>query len=695
LDERRPSGDLPDDGPPETLALLEALRIHQVELETQNEELRQAHAELEASRALYFDLYDDAPVGYLTIDERGVVLQANLRAAGLFATERARLVGRQFSQFIARGDRKAYQQTRKRLLEDGERQACECQMLRRDDSRFWAWLEMRAAKAGGAPVCRVAIADITERKQLEGALHANVRLSADKLAAEDATRAKSQFLSAMSHEIRTPLNGVIGMTGLLMHTELTAEQAGYAGIVADSAEALLELVNNILDFSKIEAGKFELDELAFNLEGLIDDVLALMSFKAQEKSLEMACWYPAGAATHFVGDALRVRQVLMNLLANAIKFTHAGYVFVEVDTGAPVDGKCMVRLAIHDTGIGISQENQRRLFINFNQADASIGRRFGGSGLGLAISKQIVLAMGGDIGVKSQEGEGSTFYCTIPLKVDRGQSRPPLDNASLAGVAVLVCGQQVGRYVMAEWCRRWGMKVDQCDLGQMGQRLREQADGEGAWRMVIADGSYEALHEAVIEFSLSAGGVPPKLVLLTSDSAQKAKALPADAVLKTPVRAKVLWDKLRELLPNPAKPMLPSAQFSARRPGKLTVGRLGRVLVADDNSINQKLASALLAKLGCEVDTADNGAEAVEKVGLGGYELVFMDCVMPAMDGFEATSAIRKLAGKCAEVPIVALTASATTADRDKCLAVGMNDFLAKPVRSEDLAGVLRRWMGK
>jgi CheY-like chemotaxis protein len=357
----------------------------------------------------------------------------------------------------------------------------------------------------------------------------------------------------------------------------------------------------------------------------------------------------------------------------------------------------VVRLAIHDTGIGISPENQGRLFVNFNQADASIARRFGGTGLGLAITRQIVQAMGGEIGVTSREGEGSTFYCTLPLKVDPARRRlPPANTASLAGVPVLVCGgPRLGRHVIAEWCRRWGMRVEECVLGQLGYRLKSHAAGSSALQLVVAGGVCESLAQAVSSFQANAGRMPPKLLLLTSDPPEKARGLPADAVLATPVRAKVLSAKLRELILPQAHNHAMAQAACAPAIGQGTAGQqaAGKLLVADDNLINQRLACALLARLGYQVDTADTGAEAVEKVGLGGYALVFMDCVMPEMDGFEAASAIRQLAGKCAAVPIVALTASATTEDRAKCMAAGMNDFVAKPVRSEDLASALSKWL--
>ena len=694
-------GSLAPPVPADANVLLEELRIHQIQLEMQNEELRRAHAELEASRALFFNLYDLAPVGYITVSHAGMILQANIRAADLLAISRSSLVGRNFFRSIPAEGQDQYYLTRKRVLETGQSQVCELQMIRPQGPPFWARLEMSGGLEHGAPVCLIVIVDTTERHRLEDALHeANAQLALEKKAAEEATQAKSQFLSAMSHEIRNPLNGVVGMAGLLLQTELNDEQLSYARIVADSGEALLGLVNNILDFSKIEAGAFELEEAPFDLECLIEDVLDLMSFKAHEKSLELACWYPATVARRFIGDAGRLRQVLINFLSNAIKFTNAGHVLVEVEEAEAVAGKQPICLSVHDTGIGISKQNLGHLFTRFRQADSSITRRFGGTGLGLSIVKQIVERMGGELGVTSTEGQGSTFSCKIPLRIDTAAaaSAPPASSSSgegLAGVSVLVCGgQAVSRFVVSEWCQRWGMRVEQCDLGHLPGHLKSAAESANNFQLVIVDGSVNALFKATADFREHAGVPKPKLVLISADFLEQAKHLKADAIVSTPIRAKTIRQKLAELLPGggaaggsstrkPVECLPPPSPIAVRAP---------KVLVTDDNLVNQRLASALLAKLGCQVDTANDGEEAVAKVSSNEYELVFMDCVMPGMDGFAATAAIRHLANRGSSVPIVALTASATAADRDHCFAVGMNDFLTKPIRSDQLAACLTKW---
>ena len=418
-----------------------------------------------------------------------------------------------------------------------------------------------------------------------------------------------------------------------------------------------------------------------------------MSFKAHEKSLELTSWYPSDAPRRFVGDIGRLRQILMNFLSNAIKFTESGYVLVEVSAGELVAGKQFVRISVHDTGIGISKQNLSRLFKRFQQADTTITRRFGGTGLGLSIVKQIVEWMGGELKVDSMEGEGSTFSCSIPLKLDTSEYRAPVNSDRLAGLSVLVSGgQQIARFVVGEWCQRWGMHVQQCDLTALPRFLEAAANQARNFNLVIIDGSVNDLFKATADFRNCAGIPFSKLVFLSADSLQHAKHLKADAILSTPVRSKILFETLCELtLGTKAVPAsADSPPFPISQPVAV---HDAKVLVVDDNPVNQKLACALLAKLGCQVDTAGDGEEAVAKVNETQYGLVFMDCVMPGMDGFEATAAIRNLADRLrSTIPIVALTASATPEDRERCFAVGMNDFLTKPIRSGQLSDCLAKW---
>ncbi len=684
--------------------LLEELRLQKVELEQQNEALLHAQADLELSRCRYFDHYNLAPAAYITIGHDGNIREANLRAAKLFASPRQTLIGCNFSCHVAFRSQDSYYLKLQRLIASQSDQVCELEMVQSDGTPFWARLELLLAQEDDAQVCHIVLVDITERQRLELDLRqaneqlaqANAQLAQEKTIAEEATKAKSHFLSAMSHEIRTPLNGVVGMADLLLQTDLQGEQLNYARIVSQSAETLLLLVNDILDYSKIEAGRLELEHTEFDLETLIEDSLEIISFKAHEKSLELACWYPPDASRHFVGDPGRIRQVLMNFISNSIKFTPAGHLLVEVEAAEPMGDKCQVSISVHDTGIGLAKEHLDRIFVPFSQADLTITRRYGGTGLGLSIAKHLTEIMGGRIEVQSVEGEGSTFCCEIPLAVSRESFKPPLDTTCLNNLSVLVSGsQQISRFVIAEWCQRWGMKVEQCDMVRLPHHLSSIFRAGRALHLVIVDADAKTLLDQPVSFTSLSVTPTPKLVLLTSDSLAQLKDLAADAVLSAPVRSQILAKKLCDLCTT--SPMSASSRPPPVIPAQLPIHTQERlkVLVADDNVVNQKLTSALLARLGCDVDTACDGKEAVEKVRNGDYGLVLMDCVMPVMDGFEAALAIRNLAGKGERIPIVALTASATVEDRDRCLSVGMNDFLTKPVRPDQIASCLAKWTAK
>jgi PAS domain S-box-containing protein len=782
--------------------IVEQLRIQQVELEMQNEKLRRVRDDLEASHERFFDLYELAPVGYVTLDANGLVVQANLRAASLLGKTRSALRGRLFPEYAFGRDSDLCYEAYQRLKTAGEPQVCELRLRRAGDAPFWARLEMSLSQQ--KQLCLIVILDISERKlaeqrfdaflqhsplatsildeegryvdvnpammrhtersksgwvgrsifevwpagvrerlkrqhaqvlatnasissmetlplgnqsciqevihfpfqgprgkklvgcitfdmterlRLETALReANSQLATEKEAAEESTRAKSRFLSAMSHEIRTPLNGVIGMAGLLRDTPLNGEQQAQLRVVVDSSELLLRLVNDILDLSKIEAGKLELERSSFNLEDVVEDTLRLLSFAAREKSLELACWYPAEIPHQFSGDAGRIRQVLVNLISNAVKFTGAGHVVVEVEATAAPGGRWLVGIAVRDTGIGVPREKQGVVFDSFRQADASIFNRFGGTGLGLAIVKQIVELMGGTVSLSSVEGQGASFRCEIPLEAEGGAGEPVAD--VLQGVRVMICGTAGQRPpVTAKWCVRWGMQVSLCHAADS---LRQQVEKDGC-RLVILEGEPEAWREALAGVRSLGSGARPKVVLVSTGSAWSGDGV--DALLVSPLASRVLRQKIGELLGGAV--VQPLARMPEERGGDVRPETRWRVLVTDDNVVNQKVAAGLLARLGCEVDIADGGRAAIAKVSQKDYDVVFMDCVMPEMDGFETTVAIRKLAGKLGRVPIVALTASATTKDREKCLAVGMDDFLTKPIRVERLQACLVQWARK
>ena len=535
---------------------------------------------------------------------------------------------------------------------------------------------------------------------------------------QEAAEVKASFLATVSHELRTPMNGVIGMTGLLMDTEPSEEQQSYIETIRQCGEALLSLINDILEYGKIEAGKLELECIDFNLRTTVEDVLGQFAERAQTKGLEITGLVHAAVPTGLRGDPGRLRQILTNFVGNAIKFTDQGDVTVQAFLEQELDDKVIVRFEVTDSGIGIPPDVQARLFHPFTQADSSTSRKYGGTGLGLAISKQLIEQMGGQVGITSQSGHGSTFWCTAQFFKQTTSVLAIVPSAELTGRRVLIVDDnESNRMILHHLVTGWGMVDDLAQDAASAMNLIEQQAAHGvSYDVAIVDmlmPGKDGLQLAK-ELKIHPVGSLVRLVILTSlvqrGHAELARQAGFVAYLTKPARHDQLANCLRTVLelpglvstgqpaaiPAPAPPLITRHTLAE-------IGSAPRVLVAEDNLINQKLTVRMLEKLGYQSDVVENGRDALAALERGGYVAILMDCQMPILDGFGATKLIRQREADARastavdsptarHIPIMALTANAMQGDRERCLAAGMDDYLTKPIRKEELKGALERW---
>ncbi len=688
------------------------------------EEYRMAE-ELRKSESLFSSAFNSAAVGTALIDKQGKCVKINSALCQLVGISADEVIDTNFTKLVYMEDMD-FAKNKIEQLKSGELENIQFN-IRYTDKRgkiIWTLTNLSSIKDQNSSLFYILaqVVDIGEQKaaeellrqsnlQLEEAIEETRKL---KEAAEAASVAKSEFLANMSHEIRTPLNSIIGMIGLLLDTELSHEQKRYAETVRSSGEALLAIINDILDYSKIEAGRVELENVAFDLQNMIEDIASTMAQKAFEKHIELICAVPPNMHTHFSGDPARIRQILTNLISNAIKFTQEGEVVVGVSVIAETESKATLRFYVRDTGIGIPEEKKILLFQKFSQLDSSTTRKYGGTGLGLAISKQLVELMKGEIGVDSKEGKGSEFWFTITL-----QKAKPSDVSSaqfdldLSNIRILIVDDNPNnREILKAHLASWQMIVEEAASAKEAiAKLNNAVATEKPFRIAVLD-----MHMPEIdgeELGKRVKSSPDlqdiKLIMLSSlgvrTNINKLKEIGFDAVLTKPIRPREIKNAIMAALSNiPVATIIEPREEPIKEVRNLFAETRARVLLVEDNVVNQQVALGLLAKLGLSADAVGNGKEAIEAIKTIPYDIILMDVQMPVMDGFEATKIIRTLPPELytdatkrplASLPIIAMTAHAMQGDREKCLAAGMNDYITKPITPEALATVLKKWLPK
>jgi two-component system sensor histidine kinase/response regulator len=678
-----------------SLLLTEILRQR---IRSQNNLLQEWARREIALKNQYEELFENANDIIYTTDLEGNVTSVNRATEKLTGYNREDVLGVNVSNFVAKEYREVVRQMLKQKLRDKAPTTYSMEIVARNGHRIPLEISSRLIFENGKPVGAQGIArDITERKRAE------LERRNAQAAAEAANRAKSEFLANMSHEIRTPLNGVLGMTDLALNTNLNEEQREYLTLVKSSGETLLTVINDILDFSKIEAGRLDFNPIDFELRDSLGDTLKTLSLRAHEKGLELALHVAHDVPYYVCADPTRLRQVVVNLVGNAIKFTDVGEVVLHVALESQTESELTVHFTVTDTGIGIPSDKQEMIFAPFTQADSSATRRFGGTGLGLTISFQLTELMGGRLWVESTEGKGSSFHFTIRCRpaTSDGESTAPSGDVNLKGLPTLVVDDNAtNRRLLEELLSNWGMRPAMAAGGWTGLEAMRQARAAGTpFPLVMVDALMPdmdgfTLAERIKEDPALSGAT---IMMLTSGGqrgdADRCRKLGIAAYLHKPVKERDLLCAIMLAL-SPGRNQARDAELITRHTLRQEQRKL-RILLAEDDVVNRQLAERLLRKFGHHVTSAPNGRKAVEAVqesGLDSFDAVLMDVQMPEMDGVEATAAIREMEKeKPRRLPVIAMTAHAMKGDRSRFLKAGMDGYIAKPIQARELLAVIEQ----
>ena len=658
-----------------------------VSLQEVSEESQKQSEETEIQKQYFENLFNLSPDAYVVLSSKGKILNVNNKFTQLFDYEKNECKGQSIDELVVPQNLSEQGISTTKSVKRGEVLDLETVRKSKNNKMIDVNIIGKSVDVGGVDVSFAIYRDIRRQKQVEE------ELIDAKITAEDALKAKSQFLASMSHEIRTPMNGVIGMTGLLEDTKLSPEQKDYVNTIRISGDSLLTIINDILDFSKIESGKMELENNPFEIRSCIEETFDLIAAKAQEKGLDLVYLIEPAVPEAIFGDVTRTRQILVNLINNAVKFTKEGEIFVKVKMLSDTDEGMKLQFEVRDSGIGIPKDRINRLFKVFSQVDASTTRKYGGTGLGLAICKKLTKLMGGRIWVESVHGHGSTFIFTIQTKIAPFEQKKIFEHriAELENKSVLlVDDNETNLKILRIQCLNWGLRPTTAISGKEALEILENTQLDfGILDMNMPEMSGLELGQIISQkykmpMMMLSSGTKPENEKLTNEV--------FDLYLSKPIKQVHLYKSISKIL---GKTIEKEVSVSISKYEKdLAINLPMKILLAEDNAINQKLAKKVFEKMGYNIDIAANGLEVIEALERQKYDIIFMDVQMPEMDGLEATEEIIKIMGE-SRPKIVAMTAGAMQADKERCINAGMDDFTTKPIRIAQIQSALKRWGAK